>query len=436
MTIIIIFIEIGAVLIMLLSFINFRIAISLYLGYIVLVPFLQVNFLGLNLSYNLVNIVLLIAFFYLTMKKGYTLNFIPFKPYLFLMLILLLLIPFQRGAPFNFQLLHWRSDIMNCLIFPFIIWNMLINDDKALEYLKWSVIITSCIACFYCFYLATIPSVPNPYIKFLSEKYSIEGIFWNDVRMFGRLTSTFPHPMNWNNYLIQIFVCIFCLHFKFKKLLYILLLNIVVVCVIISGTRSGMATLFLIVLYTLFTNRSFKTLIAFIVIIGVFCVFVMISPILNELLLSMIDIKGKTDVGGSSIQMRVDQLNGCFDEISNCFLQGKGYSWSLWYHLNHSEHPVIQGFESLLFMVLCNSGIIGLILWTIFFISLIHTSRKLVKMKKEANIVNCLIIGYFSFSLITGDYGYIKFFMIYYALSLGIFYKKTFPNKVFPLFIL
>lgn len=65
----------------------------------------------------------------------------------------------------------------------------------------------------------------------------------------------------------------------------------------------------------------------------------------------------------SSIALRLEQLQGTLNEINTHFLVGKGYGWNNYYLSTHLTHPVILAFESLVFVVLCNSGILGACVW-------------------------------------------------------------------------
>lgn len=120
----------------------------------------------------------------------------------------------------------------------------------------------------------------------------------------------------------------------------------------------------------------------------------------------------------SSIDMRMEQLNGCFREIQDCLIFGKGYEWCGYYMSIHDLHPVLLAFESLIFVVLCNSGIVGLCVWVITFVWLF---RGVYRMNKNVNVtlfVITLAVYYIAYSAITGEYGYMKYFIIFYTLLL------------------
>ena len=74
-------------------------------------------------------------------------------------------------------------------------------------------------------------------------------------------------------------------------------------------------------------------------------------------------------------------------------------------------------FESLILVILCNSGIIGLFLW-------IYMSAKIIKFnnlyeRPTAILLLSLLLFYLTYACITGDYGYMQYFILFYVLMCG-----------------
>lgn len=74
-------------LIILMFFAKLRTGICLYVAYMILVPYMNIN-LGINLQWNFVNLILLFAFllYWMNNKGGRKIDFKPFTPFLFLFL--------------------------------------------------------------------------------------------------------------------------------------------------------------------------------------------------------------------------------------------------------------------------------------------------------------------------------------------------------------
>ena len=107
--------------IILMFFVRLRTGICMYVAYMILVPYMNIN-LGINLQWNVVNVLLLAAFF-LTYNKGkkVPLTFKPFTPFLFLFIAQLMEMPFQEGVPFDYAFNDFRLQLMTYLILPFVV---------------------------------------------------------------------------------------------------------------------------------------------------------------------------------------------------------------------------------------------------------------------------------------------------------------------------
>lgn len=84
-----------ALLVIIVPFINLNYGLAIYLSYMLLVPAYGALFFGINIPFNLVNVLLLIAFF---LKRGKNSNFIywPLLPFAMYFVACLILIFVQR----------------------------------------------------------------------------------------------------------------------------------------------------------------------------------------------------------------------------------------------------------------------------------------------------------------------------------------------------
>lgn len=53
-------------LIIVFSFVKLKIGVAIYLAYLLLVPYMQIHFFGVTFSYNLVNLIFLVAFLWIS----------------------------------------------------------------------------------------------------------------------------------------------------------------------------------------------------------------------------------------------------------------------------------------------------------------------------------------------------------------------------------
>ena len=96
--------------IVIMLFWKFRIGVAGYLAYIFLVPYMRIDIGGFTLQWNLINIILLIAFF-LHRQESYDMDFKydwrPLLPFFIYFGVSLLLMPVQDGIPFSEAINAW-----------------------------------------------------------------------------------------------------------------------------------------------------------------------------------------------------------------------------------------------------------------------------------------------------------------------------------------
>ncbi len=121
------------------------------------------------------------------------------------------------------------------------------------------------------------------------------------------------------------------------------------------------------------------------------------------------------------MELRINQFLGCFDIISNNPLFGKGFDWHQYYMQLHVIHPKLLAFTSLIYVVLCNFGFVGVILWFVYVFKMYKYMRSLGSIK-EILLPLTLFVFYLSYSCITGEYGYMQVFILFYIIMIGDFY--------------
>ena len=147
-----------ALLVIIVPFINLNYGLAIYLSYMLLVPAYGALFFGINIPFNLVNVLLLIAFF---LKRGKNSNFIywPLLPFAMYFVACLILIFVQANTPLDWELEQWRKDVMRCLILPFILLNQLMNEKKGSNIILNTILLCVGINAFYSLFGTTGKSV-------------------------------------------------------------------------------------------------------------------------------------------------------------------------------------------------------------------------------------------------------------------------------------
>ena len=105
-------------LVLALMVVRFKVGLSLYLAYIILVPYMSISFGGILLQWNFINmIVLLMAIYEFKIKRtNFKIDFKPLLPFLIYFCISLIMMPFQNGVPIGIQFDTWRMQLMKYMI--------------------------------------------------------------------------------------------------------------------------------------------------------------------------------------------------------------------------------------------------------------------------------------------------------------------------------
>jgi hypothetical protein len=440
MNIIIPVITIWALLVIVLAFINIKYSVWAYIAYLILVPNMQLNVFGVQLSYNLVNIAIICSYLLKfgicnqNSKNGKSvLDFSIVTPFLFLFLSLLLLSMFADVLPFNVQFNNIRVAFLRTCIVPFVFWNIAKHDPEFVSNTKKVLIISMIIAGIYALYLIKLNG-SNPYASFLANYFGNIDIaeaytVFNTRLSFSsaaKIQSTMVHPMTYAFVLCFSILIISRDLLIARKKIYLPILMLFAFNLLISGVRTGIAALIIGCIYIIIASRKLKLLLLGIIVVSIFYCVIKLDSDVNAIFASMIDVSGEYDMHGSSIPMRLNQFDGTIAEIQqNGFWVGKGYGWTNYYIKTYGIHPVIASFESLIFYVLLNSGVLGVICWSIFFLLIFRNNRKYITSKQDAFILDAYTIIYIFYAIVTGEYGYLAFFSMFYTLLYADLFSKN-----------
>lgn len=412
------------ILILALSFKDLKTGLALYLPYIFLVPYMQIHFVGLNLSWNLVNTAILISFYLWKQKKHAKIDWRPLLPFIGLYVYYFLVMPLKAEVPYGLQFNIWRASFMSTLIVPFVLWNVICKESSSVKLFRNVTIVSIFMATFYGLILTRFNGL-NPYLLALSQ---ISGVEYNEDyamvgngRMFGRIFSCFGHPMTFGLFLGLSFIYLYHNRKDLNYVVFWILFVMLSVDIVVCGVRSVIAGLIVAIAYFFLAGRQYRAMMQAAVACFIGYLIIMQIPELADYVGSVFDIQNKKQaVGGSSVEMRIDQLNGCLKEIQSDPLLGRGYNWHGYYQQIRGDHPVILAFESLIYVVLCDFGFVGIIVWVIFLIRVFVRTIKIMNQKKNDYILpTVLMVFYVAYSCVTGEYGYMKYLLIFYVLMLG-----------------
>ena len=412
--------------VVILSFIKIKWGVALFLLYFILIPGFNIGIEGLGQGQNIMFFVVLVAYLFYSFKNNIKSDFKILSPFFVLYIVLFFEIPFQDEMNFGDKIYYWLKEAMGSLILPFVVLNVMKYDTSSIKTFKHIMIF--CIVLIVCYGLfQTSIGGANPYtmsfVGILDIDQKMESYYINEGsgRLFGRISSFFIHPMAFAMFLGCSIIYLVSLIKTNKSFKLVLLLFASVALGLICGVRSVIGGLVIASIYYMIVVRNFKVLIYTSISVVLLVTILSYFPDLQNYIYSIIDSKS-SNVSGSSLEMRLTQLNGAVSLMMQNPLFGLGTGWTTYYVTIHGDHPVCLAFESLIMVIICNNGIIGVIIWIylIFKYLQLNNSKTFV----DGKIIQTLLIFYISYSTITGDYGYMKYFLLFYVMTISESYNK------------
>ena len=183
--------------------------------------------------------------------------------------------------------------------------------------------------------------------------------------------------------------------------------------------------------YYLLTHQIKKKVLSIITFLGVFYMCFLYIPFIHDSLQfigTIFESKENSDVGGSSLEMRLGQLVTVLYYIQGHLLFGRGYDffnvdlgWS-----DGMEGLVdkdLFGLEGVQFALLLERGVIGLLIYVVFWISMLCIFFQMRKKDKHTGAM-CIsiIIGYLMFSAMTGELGSLFFMGLILGMGMKMLY--------------
>lgn len=239
-----------------------------------------------------------------------------------------------------------------------------------------------------------------------------------------------PLPWGQESMLIALFL-LFNKQIKNRPLLVIALV-LAIINSFLSGKRSCFTPLILAFVYFAISRKLFtaKNITAVLVVVTSIILVINVFPQLQKFKSNFVTavffwddkLAEKEDVNGSSLDMRINQFEYTNSMISKNPLVGLGYNWPSYYAERNGLHPYMFGFESIYFRTIVESGVLGLIIWTVFFVKFFKATDE--KSNHKENLV--FHIGFILSCLLTG----IQASMWIYMLLAGILLKQNEQLKV------
>lgn len=269
----------------------------------------------------------------------------------------------------------------------------------------------------------------NPYITYISLMTDVEDQsmgYMNEQRGFldGRISSVFYMPLILGQWVLIVFSYVYYeFRNKWNPFFYYLLLGGLFLCSFLTGSRSSLLPLLMVPVIYLLHSKPEKIIRYFLV--TIFCIS-LTFPFLPEKVQDYAETTvffwddkaaSKADVRGSSKEGRIEQFQLAVATVSDNPLFGKGFN----YNTKHRDDLPrgLYGLESIFLSHMIDGGIIGLLVFLLYFFRLYFYLRKQCHSSYDKAMVDSLCIPFFISMCLTGIlYSIFCFFMMFYMITL------------------
>lgn len=226
----------------------------------------------------------------------------------------------------------------------------------------------------------------NPLVVLFANFFGFEGDVWmgdeGEIRgaLSGISTGNMVSPLSWGQFSLVVLLLSIVLPLKKRsnKLQLIVIVLSLINCFLTTKRSVFTPAIFAIFCYllskgVLTPQRVFKSFITVSLVLGI----AFFSPSFQKAVESNIlgsvmfwddDYANKNNIGGSSKEMRFEQIAYLHQNLLNNVLTGEGFGFTDQYVGRYGNTTPVRAFESIFLQVVANSGYIGFLAWSIFFL--------------------------------------------------------------------
>jgi len=399
------------------------------IAYRFLIPYSSFVFASIPIEYNYI---LLMIFFIYLFRESFlnreSFDYTIIKPFAIFSVVILIGSFFSEGVDFEYQLSILRSYMIGFFLIPIMLWQVC-KTKSDINYFTRIILVSITIMLIYgvyCFFTGT-----NPYITSLSILFNAKDnneVFSEMERggFIGKIQSTTSHPFFWSVILSMAIFASYSFWIIKKSYTYYIFLALLIFNLFVCNVRTGIVATAVgtALLFNQFSVRSKLISLSVIIFIFLFSIDTSIFGSLQPIIDSIIYFNDPhKDVGGSSLEMRMVQLGGAITIWQQGgILFGNGFGWCGYYYAFYGDHPILLGFESIIYVILIDNGVLGILLYVFLFYSFYKINWNLYtgsvyKKKTEFWIINSFITSYIIFIVMTGQFGF-NIFLIFLVLML------------------
>ncbi len=366
-----------------------------------------------------------------TIRKS-VLSYPFFKPMYTIMLSMLVVTMFAQnvGASVSVML----GFFIESFLLGLMIWVAYNKPDEITYILRRSVLIFVVLAVYgtVSYFLGS-----NPIMEYLEANLTNEstrGLIstYSDTErlgLSGRAYSIFSHPMQYGGLLVMMLCVSFYLYnsdIGIRKYLNLLYMMILASGIVFTNSRTPIVFL-LVIIVTFWCLQNVKEKLK--IIYALLFLIIVSSIIANDSTIELVSsiftevFGGKSDVAGSSLEMRLMQFGEVIKLFGEAPIAGNGLATTS-LMIKDGMMPVdLLNAESALFFQLIDAGVVGVLAHVYFFgflmIYFLRQKKQAINddLKKLSLLIASLVLGYVSFILVTGFLDTFKLFIVITTLA-------------------
>ena len=320
----------------------------------------------------------------------------------------------SQTVPLNVQFIRLVEEI-SMLLFALQTFFLAKSNEKsglALKYIICSAIVYNIFYCVYFELIVRINPAGMPLYYLLGQGDNDFIVDMIDSERGGldlRAQTVYRHPLSLGQYML-VLLPLFLM--KGKSFFNLVFSFLICVLIILSGSRGAVAPMILILFISMIKSFhfNFRKLVVLLTVIVIAISSIpdqqwekftdKVEPFVAGLAFWDDEKQKENDINGSSMEMRLNQIDAAFEEIDENPIFGRGYGYrDYWIFLHNDLHPELLGFESVFLLYLVERGWIGLF----FFFFIVYYIYRLSKNETISTITILLVfVGYLTSIIMTG----------------------------------
>lgn len=352
----------------------------------ILIPEIARSPLSESISFN-TNIILVVILAFIYHNRNNIVKVIKKESYVITLLLFslytIITLPFSDYGDLSIQLKYTVQFFLTDII-PIVLFAIIVYKAQDLNVIIKSFLLATIICCTYSVFTAIIHF--NPIVAVFQLAFDKTGDLTMDDMASDLSTGrgyaacgTFIHANGFGYFIsMSIPICMYLITRGYDAKLSKIALLLLIINLFLCKKRSPLVSMGTFLLLYLYLSKSKdKIRYIFYFIIGCLFTIVLIETIpalysirnMLETSLFFWDDKAleKSDVGGSSWDLRTRQVFYPFVEIANNIVFGHGFGWCRWFLDEYELHPLLFGFETIFSTSICELGIFGYLAYYMLF---------------------------------------------------------------------